>query len=83
MLVFSRSSVSDKKLALSNAVGVLDSGYRGELKFRFYKHGEQEYVVGDRIGQVMILPYPKIQFQEASELSETSRGSDGYGSTGK
>ena|SRR3989338_2030397 len=82
MLIFSRSSVSNKKLALANAVGVLDSGYRGELKLRFYKHGEQEYEIGDKIGQIMILPYPKISFEEREKLSDSYRGTGGFGSTG-
>ena len=41
------------------------------------------YQIGDRIGQLIILPYPTIEFEEADELSETERGINGYGSTGK
>lgn len=82
MLIFPRSSLSKKDLVLANHVGVLDSGYRGELKLRFKKVGEEIYGVGDKIGQIMILPYPKIEFQESSELSSTSRGDGGFGSTG-
>lgn len=81
-LVFPRSNLSKKDLILSNHVGVLDSGYRGELKFRFKKLGEEIYGVGDRIGQIIILPYPKVEFEEVKELSETSRGEGGFGSTG-
>ncbi len=82
-LVFPRSSVSNKKLSQANSVGILDSGYRGELKYRFYKHGNEEYDIGDRIGQIMIIPHPKVQFEEVSELSESERGEGGFGSTGK
>ncbi len=82
-LIFSRSGVSNKKLSLANSVGVLDSGYRGELKLRFYKHGDEEYDIGDKIGQIMIVPYPLVEFEEVSELSESSRGDGGFGSTGK
>ena len=81
-LIFPRSSISKKDLSLCNSVGVLDSGYRGEIKLRFLKHGEKIYAVGERIGQIIILPYPKIEIQEVNELSETSRGESGFGSTG-
>ncbi len=83
MLIFPRSSVTNKDLILKNSVGVLDSGYRGELIMRFNKLGDEEYEVGDKIGQIIILPYPKIEFEESEELSDTSRGSGGFGSTGK
>lgn len=88
-LVFPRSSISKKDLMLSNAVGVIDSGYRGEVmaKFKFSNLliGHEEYHwydVGERICQMIILPYPEIEFEEADELSESDRGSGGYGSTG-
>lgn len=81
-LIFPRSSLSKKDLVLANHVGVLDSGYRGELKFRFKKLGEEVYEVGDKIGQIIIIPYPKVDFEEVNELSETDRGSDGFGSSG-
>ena len=81
-LIYPRSSLSKKDLVLANHVGVLDSGYRGELKLRFKKVGEEIYDVGDRIGQLMIVPYPKVEFEEVEELSETGRGSGGFGSSG-
>lgn len=81
-LVFPRSSISNKVLSQCNSVGVLDSGYRGELKIRFYKHGKEEYEIGDRIGQVMIIPYPEIEFEEVDELNDSERGNGGFGSTG-
>ncbi|MAG07668.1 dUTP diphosphatase [Candidatus Pacearchaeota archaeon] len=82
-LIFPRSSVSNKKLSLCNSVGVLDSGYRGELKFRFYKHGDFEYEVGDKVGQIMIIPFPKLEIEEVESLSESERGDGGFGSSGK
>lgn len=84
-LVFPRSSISKKNLLLSNSVGVIDSGYRGEIKMKFKPtiHSSVKYRKGDRIGQLIILPYPQIEFQETEELSETERGVGGYGSTGK
>ena len=98
-LIFPRSSVRKTGLDLSNAVGVCDSGYRGELQAtfnkvfggdRFYdetKNTEDTsnnfYKIGDRIAQIMIIPYPPIEFVEADELSNTERGEGGFGSTGK
>ena len=64
MLIFPRSSISKKDLILANSVGVLDSGYRGELLVRFQSIGDEHYEIGDRIAQIMILPYPKIEFDE-------------------
>ena len=82
-LVFPRSSVSKTELILANSVGVIDSGYRGPimLKFRYPEEG-MVYDVGDKIGQLIIMPYPKIEFQEVEELSSTERGEGGFGSTG-
>ena len=87
-LLFPRSSNANKDLLLSNSVGVLDSGYRGEVMFKFKYNSSLEdrmksYQVGDRIGQLIIIPYPTIEFVESEELSETERGYGSYGSTGK
>ena len=91
MLIFPRSSNSKKDLILANSVGILDSTYRGELKLRFKKcyqpviYGlvaRTVYDVGDKVGQIMILPYPQINFTEVDSLSETERGDGGFGSTG-
>ena len=87
-LIFPRSSVRKTRLMLSNCVGVVDSGYRGELQATFNKvnqnsQAENDYKVGDRIAQIMIIPHPDIQFEEADELSDTERGDGGFGSTGK
>ena len=87
-LIFPRSSVSKVNLSLSNSVGIVDFGYIGEIKFKFIKGDRNhiftpEYNVDDRVGQLIIMPYPQIEFEEVYELSETERGSGGYGSTGK
>ncbi len=82
-LVFPRSSIRKYDLILSNAVGVIDSGYRGELQATFKKTGLHKYEVGDRGAQIIILPYPDIEFEEVEELSNTERGEGGFGSTGK
>lgn len=83
-LVFPRSSICKQDLILSNCVGVIDSGYRGEvmLKFKPTENFARLYEVGDRIGQIIIMPYPQITLNEVEELSETERGEGGYGSTG-
>lgn len=86
-LVFPRSSIAKKTLILTNSVGVIDSGYRGEIMAKFSDNklsarGEV-YEVGERIAQLIILPYPQIEFEEVAELSDSDRGVGGYGSTGK
>lgn len=83
-LLFPRSSISKKNMSLCNAVGVLDSGYRGEVTFRFKAatSGKGAYDIGDKIGQIVVMPYPKVEFLEVEELDETVRGESGYGSTG-
>lgn len=87
-LIFPRSSIRKTRLMLSNCVGVIDSGYRGELQATFNKINndsvsENDYKVGDRIAQIMIIPHPSVEFEEADELSDTERGEGGFGSTGK
>lgn len=85
-LIYPRSSIYKKSMVLANHVGVIDSGYRGEIifKFRVLNDDWQDiYDVGDRIGQLIITPYPKIDFEEVQELTPTERGKGGYGSTGR
>jgi dUTP pyrophosphatase len=85
-LVFPRSSIRKYELALSNSVGVIDSGYRGELQATFKKTNGLDslsYKVGDRVVQIMIIPHPTIEFEEVNELNNTERGEGGFGSTGK
>ena len=85
-LVFPRSSIRKYDLSLTNCVGVIDSGYRGELQATFRKErgvASTKYEVGERIAQIMIIPHPDITFIETNELSETDRGEGAFGSTGK
>lgn len=94
-LIFPRSSISNKDLTLTNSVGVIDSNYRGEIRFRFKpaiawngnnKFGVRSgfiYNVGEKVGQMIIMPIPKIEVVEVEELTETDRGIYGFGSTGK
>ena len=89
-LIFPRSSVSKTPHSLRNHVGVIDSGYRGEIIFKFgwvesYVTNEaiKIYKAGDRIGQIIIMPYPQVKFVEVDELSDSDRGTGGFGSTGE
>jgi dUTP pyrophosphatase len=85
-LVFPRSSVRNQDLILSNCVGVIDSGYRGEIQATFKKTNGLDsikYKVGDRGAQIIILPYPQIKMVESDELSDSERGTGGFGSTGQ
>lgn len=83
-LVFPRSSVFKKTLILKNSVGVIDSGYRGTIQVKFSKQRDSNivYDVGDRVAQIMIIPRPVIELEEVDELSDSARGSGGFGSTG-
>lgn len=108
-LVFPRSSNSKKTLWLTNSVGVIDSGYRGEITFKFRPSiamlprlwtriklrlaghngtmvqyaSPAIYKIGDRIGQIIILPYPAVKFIESDFLYPSDRGECGNGSTGE
>lgn len=81
-----RSSICNKKgLTLVNSVGVIDSDYTGTIKF-VYKNNSDSMVIiekGERIGQLLILPFVKANFIEVNQLGETERGTGGFGSTGK
>ena len=96
-LIFPRSSVSKYAISFANSVGVLDSGFRGEVLLKFrpmdsFEYGLTKesrknfnfwYKVGERVAQLIIIPYPNIDFVEVEELSETEREEGGFGSTGK
>ena len=82
-LLFPRSSVYKTGLTLCNSVGVIDSGYRGEIKLKFnVKRWISVYKKGDRVGQIIILPYPSVDFVENDTLTDSERNSGGFGSTG-
>ena len=83
-LLFPRSSVYKTGQTLTNCVGVIDSGYRGEIMLKYtLSPYAKEYDIGDRVGQLIIMPYPKIDFVEVENLTPTDRGEGGYGSTGR
>lgn len=85
-LIFPRSSICKKDLMLTNSVGVVDENFRGEIKFKFKSTingvSSNIYNYGDRIGQLIIMPYPKIEFKEVEKLSDSNRGTGSFGSTG-
>ena len=82
--VFPRSSVYKTGMGLSNCVGIVDSAYRGEVSAKFYPSArEKDYEIGDRVAQMVILPYPEIELEVAEELADGERGTNGYGSSGK
>ena len=85
-LVFARSSMGAKRgLAPANKVGVIDADYRGEIMVALHNHSEKITTVepGERVAQLAIVPFLKADFEESDELSDTTRGVGGFGSTGK
>lgn len=85
-LIYARSGLSCKRgLAPANKVGVVDADYRGEITVALYNHSQiaQTIEANERIAQIVITPFLKASFQETSQLSDTVRGTGGFGSTGK
>ena len=83
--VFARSGIATKRgLAPANKVGVIDSDYRGEIMVPIHNHSDktQEIAVGERVAQMVIMPYMKAQFVETDILEDTVRATNGFGSTG-
>jgi dUTP pyrophosphatase len=84
-LVFPRSGLAARHgISLANAVGVIDSDYKGEIIVALCNHGESEYVIkpGERMAQLVFVPVFKATLEETRELTETGRGAGGFGSTG-
>lgn len=84
--IFARSGLATKNgLRPSNCVGIIDSDYRGEIIVALHNdmNVPQKIQPMERIAQMIIMSYPKIVFEEVDELSNTARGGDGFGSTGK
>lgn len=86
MLIFSRSGDGFKRdVRLSNCVGVIDSDYRGDVAVKLRRDSGKGLDIhpGDRVAQALILPVEQVNFVDSLELSDTERGSGGFGSTGK
>lgn len=91
-LIYPRSSNRKTNAYMCNHVGVVDSGYRGEVMLSFKDRDRinnydipqliKPYEIGDKVAQLIIVPYPKIEFVEVDELSDSDRGEAGHGSTG-
>ena len=83
-LVFPRSSIRKYTLAQCNAVGIIDAHYRGEIMVSYKSTNDVQklYKIGDKIAQLIILPYPEVSYTEVETLSETDRGENGHGSSG-
>ena len=83
-LLFPRSSIRKYTLAQCNCIGVIDSHYRGEIMLSYKPTSDIQklYEVGDKIAQLIILPYPEVSYTEVENLSETDRGENGHGSSG-
>lgn len=84
-LIYARSGIATKRgLAPANKVGVVDSDYRGEIMVSLHNHSNtvQQIEDGERIAQLVITPYLAVDFVETDEISDTDRGTGGFGSTG-
>ena len=83
-LVFPRSSIRNYTLSQCNCIGVIDSHYRGEImvSYKLTSDVEKIYNIGDKIAQLVIIPYPEVSYTEVETLSETDRGENGHGSSG-
>ncbi len=84
--IFARSGLAAKQgLRPANCVGVADSDYRGEYIVALHNDTDEDKLVepGERIAQMVVMPYLSVEFDEVSELDETQRGAGGFGSTGK
>jgi len=88
-LMIPRSSITKMNLMMKNSVGIIDSGYRGELVLRCkkvkFEDGTQDrlYQVGEKAAQLLILPCPEIELEFVADLSDSERGVGGFGHTGK
>ena len=94
-LIYPRSSNRKTNAYMCNHVGVIDSGYRGEVMISFKNRDKidynaceipqlvKPYEIGQRVAQLIIMPYPKIKFVEVDELSDSDRGKNGHGSSGQ
>ncbi|MBQ5743424.1 MAG: dUTP diphosphatase, partial [Clostridia bacterium] len=85
-LIYARSGLATKRgLAPANKVGVVDADYRGEIMVALHNHSAQPQTVdaGERVAQLVVTPFLRVEFDEVSDLSDTDRGAGGFGSTGK
>lgn len=81
-LLVARSSITNFDLMVKNSAGIIDSGYRGEVKLRLKKFGSKIYSVGDRVCQLIILPYPEVHLVLSENLDDVNDRQGGFGSSG-
>ena len=85
-IIAARSSMAAKYgITMANGIGVIDSDYRGEISILLFNHSQEPFTVhpGDRVAQMLIVPVDLPEIVEADELSDTQRGTGGFGSTGR
>lgn len=84
-LVAIRSGLGMKGLTLSNSIGVIDEDYRGEVRIPLFNHGEESLILedGERVAQMILIPYVQADLHFVDELEESERGNDGFGSSGR
>lgn len=84
-LVAIRSGLGRKGLMLSNGIGIIDEDYRGEIRIPLYYHGIEPLRLepGERVAQMVIIPYVQADLQWSEDLSDTKRGQEGFGSSGR
>ncbi len=84
--IFARSGLASKQgLRPANCVGVVDADYRGEIKVALHNDTDQvrQIAAGERIAQLVVLPFLSVTFTESDTLPDTERGEGGFGSTGR
>lgn len=84
-LIYARSGLASKRhLAPANKVGVVDADYRGEIMVALHNHSDEPQTIAksERIAQLVVTPFLKVEFDEVDSLNDTKRGTGGFGSTG-
>lgn len=84
-MIIPRSGLGCRGIGLVNTVGIIDSDYRGEIGIKLVNTSVDPIEIrkGDRVAQMVIVPFARVEIEEVEELSETERGHNGFGSTGR
>lgn len=85
-LITARSGLGSKNgIRPRNCLGIIDESYRGNLGIMVENSSDEDFIIhkGDRIAQLLVMPVEYVEFEQVDELSDTNRGSNGFGSTGK
>lgn len=83
--IYSKSGLASRGIIVANSPGIVDTMYRGEVKVLLYNRTKAPHQIniGDKIAQLILMPFEQIKFREVEELDETDRKDGGFGSTGK